>query len=356
MVLISRVRNWVHNFKAPAEIAPSSLPEPEEKAQAIDVIPQQAPIDPLQNWEPEEADFQALADRLAFVRPLVPYPGWYFDIEWENQDLAFRMRRKIWSHCQTRQIEIPVQFTWYDGIRLVLPLGNDQSRQIFIGGCTEPNEFAFFDKILRPGDVFIDAGANDGLYSLFASTRVGEAGMVWAFEPSQREFERLSEHIRINGFKNICPLRMALSNFEGSAELSVADHEHAGLNTLRDFVHPGITQIRKETVDVRTLDRLVHEHDLRRVDAMKLDVEGEEGYVLEGARNILENMRPVILFEVSVNARSEYVYSLLRGTGYDIYCFDKATGQPALQEGDAIGNNLIGVPREKHVPDKGVIS
>ena len=354
LVLIARVRTWVHNLTAPAAIPCSCSPEPEEKTEAHPVIPQPEAIDPLKNWEPVENEFQALTDRLAFVRPLVPYPGWYFDIEWDNPDLAFRMRRKIWSHCQTRQIEVPVQFTWYDGIKLILPLGNDQSRQIFIGGCTEPNEFAFLDKILKPGSVFIDAGANDGLYSLFASRRAGDTGTVWAFEPSEREFGRLSEHIRINGFKNIRPSPMALSNFDGTGRLSIANHEHAGLNTLGEFIHPGITLIRKETVEVSTLDRFVQEHALQRVDAMKLDVEGEEGPLLEGARSVLENMRPVILFEFSSSqpaAKNDRVLNLLRSLEYEVYCFDPATGRPVRMEGAPVGNNLAALPQGKSVPD-----
>jgi FkbM family methyltransferase len=57
--------------------------------------------------------------------------------------------------------------------------------------------------------------------------------------------------------------------------------------------------LRKETVDVHTLDRLVREQGLDRVDVMKLDVEGEEGKLIEGARGVLENMRPIVLFELA---------------------------------------------------------
>lgn len=353
-ILISRLRSLLQRPKPALEIVPPPPPPAVETTTSAEEGQEPAPTDPLANWDPSENEFQALSDRLAFVRPLVPYPGWHFDIEWDNPDLAFRMRRKIWSHCQARQIEVPVQFKWYDDIKLVLPLGNDQSRQIFIGGCTEPNEFAFLDKILKPGDVFIDAGANDGLYSLFASRRVGEAGMVWAFEPSRREFDRLTEHIRINALSNIRPFRMALSHFHGTAQLSIADHEHAGLNTLGDFIHPGITLIRKETVHASTLDRFVRENAIERLDAMKLDVEGEEGGLLEGARSVLEQMRPSILFEFTSTrpAKNDFVLNLLHALKYAIYCFDPATGRPVRMDGPPVGNNLAALPEGKSVPEE----
>ena len=63
---------------------------------------------------------------------------------------------------------------------LRLHLGNDVSRQIFIAGCYDPNEFAFLDRYLRPGMTFIDAGANEGVYTVFAAQRVGSEGCVWA--------------------------------------------------------------------------------------------------------------------------------------------------------------------------------
>ena len=45
-------------------------------------------------------------------------------------------------------------------------MGNDMSRQIYVAGCVEPNEFAFFDRVLQPGMTFLDAGANDGIYTV----------------------------------------------------------------------------------------------------------------------------------------------------------------------------------------------
>ncbi len=179
-----------------------------------------------------EAEVVAAAQKLAFVRPLAPYPGWNFGSDWDNPDLTFRIRRKIWEVFNERGLEIPLLFDWYEGLRLNLFLGNDLSRQLFIAGCSEPNEFAFLNGILTPGMVFVDAGANDGLYSLFAARRVGPAGLVWAFEPSAREFARLEENLKLNALENVRPFRAALADRNGEVDLAVAGFEHEGQNTL----------------------------------------------------------------------------------------------------------------------------
>jgi len=67
---------------------------------------------------------------------------------------------------------------WHYGTRLRLFLGNDMSRRIHIAGCVEPNQFAFLDHVLQPGMTFLDAGGNDGIYTVFAAKRVGGEGTV----------------------------------------------------------------------------------------------------------------------------------------------------------------------------------
>jgi FkbM family methyltransferase len=90
---------------------------------------------------------------------------------------------------------------------------------MFVGGSFEPNEFAWLDTILRPGMTFVDVGANDGLYALFAAQRVGPQGKVLAIEPSQREFMRLDRNLRLNRLTNVRAFRLAASSQYGEATL-----------------------------------------------------------------------------------------------------------------------------------------
>src|SRR5437879_3937805 len=76
----------------------------------------------------------------------------------------------------------------------------------------ESTERKFVNAFLRPGDVFVDVGANIGLFTLVAALRVGSTGRVFAFEPTSETFERLVANVRLNKFTNVSPHRVALSD------------------------------------------------------------------------------------------------------------------------------------------------
>lgn len=293
----------------------------------------------------------------AFLRPLIPYPGWRYDIDWSNVHPAFRLRRAIWSYCRSRGWELPVELPWHDGLHLTAYLANDVSRQLFVSGCIEPNEFAFLDKILAPSMVFIDAGANEGLYTLFASRRVGSSGQVWAFEPSRREFERLKRNVSQNRLTNVRLFSYALGECNDDAALLVTEGEHSGQNTLGKPGHKGVDVLRRESVPLRRLDDLARDEKLHQIDVLKLDVEGAEFRLLEGAGELLRHARPLILFEVFEEAlryqgaSSELLLQLLSAAGYCFYAFDRGTGLPVPSTQPVICDNMIASPIERPIAD-----
>ncbi len=322
----------------------------------------QAPLD-NRNLTPAEANGQrtfgpedalAEAQSLCWVRPLNPYPQWGFGIDWDNPDPGFRRRRELWRYFNRHQVETPLDFEWYDGLRLWLYPGNDLSATLFVGGCYEPNEFAFLERFLRPGMVYVDAGANDGLYSLFASRRVGATGHVFSFEPSTRELERLRANIERNGLGNVTTYGIALGDRNGEAALSVAGYQHEGHNTLGAFMYPATTLLRTEQVPMRTLDSVLSEARVSRVDLIKMDVEGCETLLLEGARKLIQKHRPVLLFEAMDEAlrkqggTREELLQRVRLLGYVLYQFDSRTGLPAPvdREFDDLSVNMLAAPTE----------
>jgi FkbM family methyltransferase len=295
------------------------------------------------------------ARELAFVRPLDTYPGWHFGSDWDRGELAFQQRQQLWREFNRRHLELSFEYDWHDGLRFHLYLGNDLSRQLFISGCADPNEFALLSKFIEPGMVAVDAGANDGLYTLFLARRVGETGTVLAFEPSQREFSRLQSNIELNRLENVRLFSAALSNQDGEAQLRIAGYEHEGQNTLGDFVYEGIETLRTERVQTLRLDSAVAEAGLARLDFLKIDVEGGETRLLQGAQTVFRDLRPVILFEVldsalrRQNSSREELAHLLREAGYVLYAFDPE-GLPVIAgEGEFTGN-MLAAPAEKPLP------
>jgi FkbM family methyltransferase len=280
-------------------------------------------VQSIQNLTIDE--IRAIAEDLAVIQPLQTYPGWHFNVDWDSSDANLQLRRTIWQFCKTNQLETQIESPWYNDLKLYLNLGNDLSSQLFVSGCYEPNEFFFLNQILLPGMTFVDAGANDGIYSLFAAQAVGTEGLVLAIEPSRREFENLQNNIKLNAIANIKPLQLALSDFDGSAALKLANYEHAGQNTLGDFIYEGVASPEVETTAVRQLDNLLKEMGIERVDVIKMDVEGAEFSVLQGARSILENCHPLLLLELSdlalqnQGSSAAAVLKFLREMGYEIF-------------------------------------
>jgi len=302
-----------------------------------------------------EPEMVALAEAVATVRPLVPYPNWHFDADWSNPDLAFQLRRSIWQYFRDRGSTAPVEIAWHHGTQLALHLGNDLSRQIYIGGCIDPNEFAFLDRFLRPGMTFLDIGANEGIYSVFAAKRVGSEGTVWAFEPSRRELARLQTNVDLNGL----PVRIfpvALADRKGSAELNVAGDEHAGQNTLGAFIYD-IEPAGKETVDMARLDDLMAQNRLARLDVIKADVEGAETPLFRGAIETLHRYRPILILEVldpalrTQGSSAQELLDFLRSHEYRFFGFDICSGLPSPIADSMADGNIVAVPNEKTLPE-----
>lgn len=291
----------------------------------------------------------ARAAELAWTRPVGRYPCWRFDADWENPDPLFQERRSIWEHFRKGGRQVALEVPWYDGLRVRFYLSNDTTKQAFIAGCFEPNEFAFLDGLLKPGMTFIDAGGNEGLYTLFAAARVGPGGRVLAFEPSAREFSRLRENVHINHLKQVEAVKAALSDRGGTAPLRVAEDNHAGHNTLGDFAYNTAT-LHHEDVPLVRLDDAVRERNIARVDVIKIDVEGHELALLRGARAVLERDHPVLLLELNDGALNKQgtdaveVVELLTELGYAIRVFDSESGEVVSAEGRPLSENLVAVP------------
>jgi FkbM family methyltransferase len=294
----------------------------------------------------EEGSLLARARQLATFGPLDPEPGWKFDTDWNSPDPVIRERRAIWEHFNRRGHAGPLTLDWLDGIRLTLYLGNDLSRQIFCLGRYEPNEFAWLSRLLKPGMCVVDVGANEGVYTLFAASRVGAEGQVWAFEPSPREFARLAANCAQNRLEHVRLFRSALSAENGTASLAILDGAHAGQNLLEQPT--GLPVLRRELVCVERFDDVATREDLRRLDVLKIDIEGEEFRALRGAEQSIRRFRPNILFECSDRllrgrgASASQLRELLAGWGYQICAFDAASGLPVpYSEGDDL--NLVAI-------------
>jgi FkbM family methyltransferase len=289
-----------------------------------------------------------LARLAAWNRPLTPYPGWYpgIDEAYPMRD-DVRLRLGIWRYFNAGGLSVPTRLRWHLGLRVDAYLGNDLTRFFYVGGSLDPNEFFFLKGLLQPRMTFLDVGANDGLYSLFASRLVGADGLVVAIEPSSRELARLTSNVRLNRLGNVTILPVGASDRHATLALRIADFEHAGQNTFGDFAHEVTSGNGVEDVPVEPLDAIVQRLDLRRIDVLKLDIEGAEYAALVGAEETLRLHRPLILielFDASLRKQGRTandVLALLADLGYQTYIFDPETGRPRKARPEIGGSDNV---------------
>lgn len=156
--------------------------------------------------------------------------------------------------------------------------------------------------ILKPGDTFVDVGANVGFYTRIGSTLVGETGRVFAFEPLPAALRLLK--MNTESLTNVVVDASALSDHQGEEDFHV--REQGDTSSLLAG-EPGS----KVRVAVTTLDRRLLGEDATRVDFMKIDVEGAELSVLRGATKMIEKYQPLVYFEFLP------LYAAQHGFGYE---------------------------------------
>jgi len=161
-------------------------------------------------------------------------------------------------------------------------------------GVMEPGLLTLFKKLLFPGAIVVDVGANVGLYTLQAARLIGPTGKIYSFEPTPTTFEVLLDNIQVNGFKElgiVSAEQIAIADKSGVATLFVHDR-NSGHNTL--FEDDAVDD--RIIVKTASLDELLI--DAQQVHVVKIDAEGAEPLILDGmGRIISENPEIRILME-----------------------------------------------------------
>ena len=186
-------------------------------------------------------------------------------------------------------------------------------------GLWEPEATEAVRKIVKKGDVAIDVGANIGYFSVILSKIVGPEGRVYAFEPTTKYHEILKRNLKANGIANCEISRLGLSNKRQALE--VVENEASA--TIH--VPEGMPLGPKETIILVTLDDFVREHQLKKIDFIKIDVDGHEPLIFEGAWDTLDKYTPIILTEISqlhfleAGITAWDFYAQLKNRGYRLY-------------------------------------
>lgn len=195
-----------------------------------------------------------------------------------GRELASIARFIKWQ-IGSRLVPGKVIYKWINGCRFIVEQGETGLTGNIYTGLHEFSDMGFILHVLRPEDTFVDIGANVGSYTLLASAVVG--AYTFAYEPVPDTFRKLTDNIRLNCIEHrVGALNIGLAQQEGVIEFTT------NLNTVNHAVAQDERSIDAIEVPVRTLDATLAG---QAVHIIKLDVEGYEVPVLEGARKTLGN-------------------------------------------------------------------
>lgn len=168
---------------------------------------------------------------------------------------------------------------------------------------------------LKPGDTFVDAGANIGFYTILASKLVGPTGQVKAIEMMPDTAAILREHIRINGATNVTVVEKALSDVAGqSVTARVAEGKSGQASISTAAVADGKREVKVLTTTL--FDILA---DVKHVRLMKMDIEGAEEMALRGAGEALEQFDDIVFEALGGELK---VGSIWRDRGFTLSSLD----------------------------------
>ncbi len=220
------------------------------------------------------------------------------------------------------------------GVSMHLPAASRFGSEVYVTGArVDSGAEALFVRHLDAAGDFVDAGANIGYYALYAAPRVRR---VWAFEPNPATLEILRANALRAGNVEVVP--QALFSRPGRMTLDVGSEAE-----ISHLVTPGAGSVGGTAtveVEVTTLDAFTAARSDVRITGIKIDVEGADLAVLEGARATIARDRPLVLTEFSESAgnRPEDIAAFAAGLGYGMHAFvrtDPASARYSLRAVDA---------------------
>lgn len=214
-------------------------------------------------------------------------------------------------------------------------------------GEIEEEQVACFRNLVKPGDVVLDIGANIGGHTVVFSKIVGPKGAVVAFEPQRFIFQTACANVALNSLTNVHLYHAAAGANNGAIVVPVLDG-------TRELNFGGLSlgsHERGERVRMLSIDSM----KLQKCDFIKIDVEGMEAEVINGARETIEKHLPILYVENDREAKSKELIQLIQSFGYDMYwhlpkLYNEKNffGNTANVFENTISINLVCVQASKH--------
>ncbi len=193
-----------------------------------------------------------------------------------------------------------------------LRFNSGQSNVGFLLGSADPRLQSIFKLLVNPGAVVYDIGANVGFFTVLAAKLTGPAGRVLAFEPLKENSNVLEHNVQLNNFTHVTVRDFAVADRDGTAEFLLSGN--ATFGGLANSTERVENQVGKTDVRVSRLDSVVHHDSLPLPRIIKIDVEGGEAAVLDGAAETIQKARPILIIEL--HGTNAVISGKLKALGY----------------------------------------
>ncbi|MEO5570924.1 MAG: FkbM family methyltransferase [Bacteroidia bacterium] len=225
---------------------------------------------------------------------------------------------------------------------IVIPVSNEKSFKIMHRGLKIENEIFwkgitrwqegvsmnYWLKACEFSNCIFDVGAYNGIYAL-ASKAMNPNASVYAFEPVEHSYIEMRKNIEMNDFE-VHSFKLALSNQDGHAKFYNVKDVESKIGSLTPDLFVEETVFTE--IETKSIATFIHENKLKKIDLIKIDVEGHEFEVLEGMKDYLKEMMPVILVEVLTDKSAQKIQHLIDGTGYLIFDVDEINPPKKIDE------------------------
>ena len=229
----------------------------------------------------------------------------------------------------------------------LFPNDNAVTSSLLDGTVYEPYLFSFLSDNLidLEGTNVIEIGANNGHFTLEFADFVGDTGRVYAFEPQRIIFQQLCGNVFLNGFDNVYTFHMGLGNSTGISKMESPNYHST------DLVNFGNVRLLNESEDSHELvivDKL-DSFGFDNVSIIKIDVQGYESYVIEGASETIRRNRPYIFIEIEEEQLEKFgiseshLINQIVSLDYNVYRFQ--VGIP-YQTRNGVCLDCVCIPRE----------
>lgn len=252
----------------------------------------------------------------------------------------------------------PFIFPLGDKLKIAIPK-TGSGASIYYFGFSEPDTADYVTSFLQTGMVMLDIGAHIGEYTLLAAQKVGSTGQVHAFEPQSHIFPILKHNVEINELSNVKLNRSAVCDRIGELEFEINDMP--AMSSLRKYTTSN-NSANIVPVPSTSLDEYWSNNE-DKIDLIKVDVEGAEKFVFQGAKSLLslpDDQAPTWIFEYAPNSYINFdyhpseIFDLLKEYGYSVWQYYGAGKirefEPNISHPDII--NLIAAKGTSAFPEK----